>query len=61
MNWVNELEQDERKILNMLAGNLDLPYLIEYRNKVHFLHDVYSRIAESGSLARQLSNALNAK
>ena len=59
--WVNHLEGDERKVLNMLAGNLNLPPLEEYATKVHFLSDVYSRINEAGSLAAQLSKALNAK
>ena len=58
-NWVNDLQADERKILNMLSGTLGLPHLVEYESKVHFLNDVYSRISESSSLVRQLGKVLN--
>ena len=61
MSWADKLDQDERNILNMLAGKLNLPLLSDYENKVHFLHDVYSRLVESSGLIRQLANALNAK
>ena len=58
-NWVNDLQADERKILNMLSGTLGLPHLVEYESKVHFLNDVYSRICESSSLVKQLGRMLN--
>lgn len=58
--WVDDLEQNERKVLNMLAGNLNLPELSEYSSKVHFLYDVYSRIRNAGSVASQLNKLLNA-
>ena len=58
-NWIDNLQSDERKILNMLSGALGLPHLVEYESKVHFLNDVYSRICEPSSLVRQLGRILN--
>ena len=58
-NWFDNLQADERKVLNMLSGTLGLPHLVEYESKVHFLNDVYSRISESSSLVRQLGRMLN--
>lgn len=57
--WVENLQDKDRKILNMIAGNLELPELKSYASMSHFLTDVYSRISEAGSLARQLSTLLN--
>ena len=58
--WPDRLLVGERKILNMLAGSLSLPMLIEYETKEHFLTDVYSRVGEASSLARQITKVLNA-
>lgn len=56
--WTKNLSSADRKIMYMIAGNLNLPDLSEYENMTHFLRDVYSRINEAGSLARQTAKAL---
>ena len=56
--WIDGLEKEERKMLNMIAGALSLPELDEYASKAHFLTDVYSRVLEARSLARQLNKLL---
>ena len=56
--WIEKLDGDVRRCLNMIAGNLGLPELREYAREAHFLADVYSRINEAGSLARQAAKAL---
>ena len=56
--WVEDLNNDVRKSLNMIAGSLNLPALNQYASEAHFLSDVYSRISEAGSLASQVAKAL---
>jgi hypothetical protein len=56
--WIEELNKDVRKFLNMIAGNLNLPDLNQYASEAHFLSDVYSRISEAGALAGQAAQAL---
>jgi hypothetical protein len=56
--WIEELNNDVRKYLNMIAGNLNLPDLKQYASEAHFLADLYSRINEAGALAWQASKAL---
>lgn len=56
--WVEDLNNDVRKSLNMIAGSLNLPELNQYASEAHFLADVYSRIIEAGSLASQVAKAL---
>lgn len=48
--WVEDLNNDVRKSLNMIAGSLNLPALNQYASEAHFLADVYSRMSEAGSL-----------
>jgi hypothetical protein len=56
--WIEKLDGDVRRRLNMISGNLGLPELREYASEAHFLADVYSRINEAGALARQAAKAL---
>lgn len=56
--WIKELNNDVRKYLNMIAGNLNLPDLSQYASEAHFLADVYSRINEAGALAGQAARVL---
>ena len=56
--WFEELNNDVRKCLNMIAGNLNLPDLNQYSSEAHFLSDVYSRVNEAGALVRQAAKAL---
>lgn len=58
MKWVENLNGEERKILNMLSGSLGLPILSEYENQMHFLADVYARIVEAKALSEQVTKAL---
>ncbi len=56
--WVDELNADVRKAMNMIAGSLNLPELTQYSSEAHFLADVYSRVNEAGALARQAAKVL---
>lgn len=56
--WYEKLNSDEKRIIAMLAGKLDLPEFNQYQNLHHFLKDVYSRIVESNSLIKQALKAL---
>lgn len=53
--WHENLNPEERKIILMLAGKLNLPELNKYQSMAHFLNDVYSRVCEASSLCRQLA------
>ena len=61
MNWVDDLDIDERAMLNRIAGSLDLPELKKYESKIHFLHDILSRIISAGALARQVNKVLGGR
>ncbi len=56
--WYEKLNDADRAILNKLAGKLSLPSLCKYESNAHFLSDVYSRISEAHSLARQINRVL---
>jgi len=56
--WHENLNPEDRKILLMLSGKLNLPELDKYQCMAHLLHDVYSRICEASSLCRQLARNL---
>jgi len=56
--WYEQISDTDRAILNKLAGTLNLPSLCKYDSNAHFLNDVYSRIVEAHSLARQINRVL---
>lgn len=56
--WIDELKPEVRSALNMIAGGLNLPELKEYVSEAAFLANVYSRIVEAKSLARQAAKVL---
>ena len=51
--WYEKLDNDEKRMVAILAGMLRLPELNKYQSLHHFLNDVYSRLIEARSLNRQ--------
>lgn len=56
--WVEELDNETRKVLNMISGGMNLPPLLEFSCQAAFLTAVYSRVLEAKALADQAARAL---
>lgn len=52
--WFNNLDDEERRILNYIAGALSLPEFYKYESKAHFLHDIYNRVCQAKSIIDSL-------
>lgn len=59
MKWTENLTAEERTIINMISGAMNLPELNEYESMRAFLYAVYSRIVEARSLISQGVSALS--
>ena len=56
--WIDEVESEEKTILFLLAGLLNMPSPDQYTSKVDFLRDVYSDIRDAKDAVRQLNDYL---
>ncbi len=56
--WVEELDTETRRALNMISVEMNLPPLVSFSCLAAFLTAVYSRMLEARVLADQAARAL---
>lgn len=53
--WYENLSEEERTVILMIIGKLNLNDFDKYQSMTHFLHDVYSRICTASALSERLA------